>query len=74
MYPGECPRCEKRIAVGQEIHRVADFDGCVHFGCGVDAAGNLGRRPWLAGQSRIRVLLHENPPKPSVRLSALGWK
>jgi hypothetical protein len=32
-FPGECPRCEKRIAVGQEIHRVADFDGYVHFGC-----------------------------------------
>jgi hypothetical protein len=32
-YPGECPRCEKRIAVGQEIHWVADFDGYVHFGC-----------------------------------------
>src|SRR4029077_1581625 len=32
-YPGTCPRCEKRIAVGQEIHRHADFDGYVHFGC-----------------------------------------
>ena len=32
-YPGECPRCERGIAVGQEIHRVADFDGYVHFGC-----------------------------------------
>jgi hypothetical protein len=32
-YPGNCPRCEKRIAVGQEIHRVADYDGYVHFKC-----------------------------------------
>jgi hypothetical protein len=28
MYPGECPRCEKRIAVGQEIHRHADLPAC----------------------------------------------
>jgi hypothetical protein len=33
IYPGECSRCEKRIAVGQEIHQHADFDGYVHFGC-----------------------------------------
>jgi hypothetical protein len=32
-FPGECPRCEKRIAVGEEIHQHADFDGYVHFGC-----------------------------------------
>src|SRR4051794_28279209 len=32
-YPGTCPRCEKRIAVGQEIHRHADFDGYVHLNC-----------------------------------------
>ena len=32
-YPGNCPRCEKRIAAGQEIHRHADFGGYVHFKC-----------------------------------------
>lgn len=33
VYPGHCPRCERDIAVGQEIHRHADFPGWVHRGC-----------------------------------------
>jgi hypothetical protein len=32
-FPGKCPRCEKRVAVGQEIHRHPEFDGYVHLGC-----------------------------------------
>lgn len=32
-YPGRCPRCEKPIAVGQEIHRVRDHHGYVHLRC-----------------------------------------
>ena len=32
-YPGTCQRCEKRIDVGQEIHRHAEFGGYVHFKC-----------------------------------------
>jgi len=32
-YPGTCQRCEKRIDVGQEIHRHAEIGGYVHFNC-----------------------------------------
>jgi hypothetical protein len=44
-FPGNCPRCEKRITVGQEIHRVADFDGYVHRGCKTKAPVLEGGKP-----------------------------
>jgi len=45
MYPGERPRCERRIAVGQEIHRHADFDGYVHYKCKPKAEVLEGGKP-----------------------------
>ena len=44
-YPGNCPRCEKRIAVGQEIHRVRGFDGYVHYKCKPKAEVLEGGKP-----------------------------
>ena len=44
-FPGECSRCEKRIAVGQEIHRVRGFDGYVHYKCKPKAEVLEGGKP-----------------------------
>jgi hypothetical protein len=44
-FPGECPRCAKRIAVGQEIHRVRGFDGYVHYKCKPKAEVLEGGKP-----------------------------
>jgi hypothetical protein len=44
-YSGSCPRCEKRIAVGQEIHWMAKFGGYVHRGCKTKAPVLEGGQP-----------------------------
>ncbi|AGB21687.1 hypothetical protein Mycsm_01270 [Mycobacterium sp. JS623] len=54
-YPGTCPRCEKRIAVGQEIHWVVQFGGYVHRGCKTKAPVLEGGKPHIVTVRRVSM-------------------
>lgn len=55
-YPGECPRCEQGIAVGQEIRRNAEFGGYVHQRCQRMPRVLEGGQPHIVTVRRISTL------------------